>query len=77
MECSTTGETYLIVAQDLVALDKADGTEDGVIDLANVQRGSGSYRFVGGDERDPARSLCLLSRGRGRGWQDGLSDWRA
>ena len=36
-----------------MALDKADGTEDGVIDLANVQtRASGSYRFVGGDERD-------------------------
>ena len=34
------GETYLIAAADLVALDKADGTEDGVIDLANVQNGA-------------------------------------
>ena len=46
---SYAGETYLIAAADLVALDKADGAEDGVIDLANVQNGAGSYRFNGAD----------------------------
>ena len=46
---TNAGETYLIAAADLVALDKADGTEDGVIDLANVQNGAASYRFVGAD----------------------------
>ena len=35
-----SGRTYLIAAADFVALDKADGTEDGVIDLANVQSGA-------------------------------------
>ena len=46
---SYAGEAYLIAAADLVALDKADGAEDGVIDLANVQNGAGSYRFNGAD----------------------------
>ena len=41
-----------------MALDKADGTEDGVIDLANVQNGAASYRFVGADGRtNPAWSV--------------------
>ena len=46
------GETYLIAAADFVALDKADGTEDGVIDLSHVQSGVTSYRFVGAGAED-------------------------
>ena len=38
---SLAGKTYLIAAADLVALDEADGAEDGVIDLAHVQSGAG------------------------------------
>ena len=49
---TNAGETYLISGVDLVALDQADGTEDGVIDLANVQNGTASYRFVGADAYD-------------------------
>ena len=44
-----SGETYLIAAADLEALDAADGTTDGVIDLAHVQSGATSYRFVEGN----------------------------
>ena len=51
------GETYLISGVDLEVLDKADGTEDGVIDLANVQNGAASYRFVGGETFDGTNSL--------------------
>ena len=39
-DSNAAGETYLIAAADLVALDAADGTEDGVIDLAHVQSGA-------------------------------------
>ena len=56
------GETYLIAAADLVALDKADGTEDGVIDLANVQNGAASYRFVGADAWDYSGLVGLFRR---------------
>ncbi|GAB5446128.1 Hint domain-containing protein [Gymnodinialimonas sp.] len=36
---------YLLAAADLEAMDAADGTVDGVIDLANVDGHSGSYTF--------------------------------
>ena len=49
---SNAGEAYLIASADLEALDAADGTVDGVIDLANVQNGASSYRFVGADAFD-------------------------
>ena len=62
---------------DLVALDKADGTEDGVIDLANVQRGSGSYRFVGGDERDLLGRFVSSAGDVDGDGKIGLSDRRA
>ena len=68
---SVAGETYLIAGADLVALDRADGTEDGVIDLANVQNGASSYRFVGGDAFD-ASSHSVSSAGDVDG--DGRAD---
>ena len=64
------GEAYLIAAADLEALDAADGTVDGVIDLAHVQNGAASYRFVGADAKDLClASVGILSRGCGWGWQ--------
>ena len=42
------GSSYLITAADLAAADAADGTADGVIDLANVAAQSNSYQFNGG-----------------------------
>ena len=68
------GETYLIAAADLEALDKADGTEDGVIDLANVHKGASSYRFVGAVSGWTVRLCGLLCRGCGWGWQGGPAD---
>ena len=53
------GETYLIAAADLLVLDEADGIRDGVIDLANVQNGASSYRFVGADAYDQSGSWVL------------------
>ncbi|MEY3005214.1 MAG: hypothetical protein RLZZ491_2390, partial [Pseudomonadota bacterium] len=43
----TSGETYLVLDKDLAALDAADGTTDGVIDLGLVAGVGGSYQFVG------------------------------
>ena len=42
------GETYLILAKDLAALDAEDGTTDGTIDLDQVGGVGGSYQFTGG-----------------------------
>ncbi len=39
------GKTYLIAASDLSAADLADGTADGVINLANVAAQATSYQF--------------------------------
>ncbi len=48
------GAAYLIVADDLAAADAADGTSDGVIDLANVPAQAGSYKFIGERASDQA-----------------------
>uniref|UniRef100_UPI000FD9B2AB Hint domain-containing protein n=1 Tax=Nioella ostreopsis TaxID=2448479 RepID=UPI000FD9B2AB len=47
-----SGSTYLVNADDLAALDIADGTADGVIDLSYVAATGTSYEFVGEDIRD-------------------------
>ncbi|MCP4055463.1 MAG: hypothetical protein GY739_20970, partial [Mesoflavibacter sp.] len=47
-----SGSTYLINADDLAALDGADGSTDGVISLAQVAATGTSYEFVGEDGSD-------------------------
>lgn len=47
-----SGSTYLINADDLADLDAADGTADGIIDLASVAATGTSYEFIGQDEFD-------------------------
>ena len=85
---SNAGETYLISRRLILRRwTQADGTEDGVIDLANVQNGTASsYRFVGADAYglDPAtryRPLVmwmgmadadLLIGARGGGWASAM-----
>ena len=49
-----TGGAYLINANDLAALDQADGVEDGVINVANVAATGTSYRFEGQSVDDRA-----------------------
>jgi len=49
---NSEGSTYLINAADLAALDAADGTSDGVIDLGNVGTTGSSYEFVGESSYD-------------------------
>jgi hypothetical protein len=66
-----SGETYLIAALDLAAADAADGSADGVIDLANVAPQSASYTFVGEDGSDFA-GASVASAGDFDG--DGLDD---
>lgn len=53
---SDSGEAYLVLAQDLIAIDAADGTVDSQIDLGNVASTItvGSYRFVGATADDLA-----------------------
>ncbi|MBF9046671.1 hypothetical protein LSUCC0031_06015 [Rhodobacterales bacterium LSUCC0031] len=48
------GAAYLINANDLAALDLADGTVDGVIRVANVAATGTSYQFVGRGDDDRA-----------------------
>ena len=48
----SSGSTYLIKAADLAALDAADGTVDGIIDLSFVAATGASYEFVGQDAGD-------------------------
>jgi hypothetical protein len=47
-----SGSTYLVNADDLAALDLADGTADGVISLTHVAATGTSYEFVGEDASD-------------------------
>ncbi|MCP5093295.1 MAG: hypothetical protein GY949_20490, partial [Gammaproteobacteria bacterium] len=49
---SQSGSTYLINADDLAALDAADGSTDGVIALAQGAATGTSYEFVGEDGSD-------------------------
>lgn len=49
---ANSGETYLISGADLAAVDLADGLADGNVDLAEIAGIGGSYRLVGGNERD-------------------------
>ena len=49
---SWSGSTYLIKAADLAALDLADGTSDGVIDLGFVRSVGTSYELVGEESGD-------------------------
>jgi hypothetical protein len=50
------GEVYLVASADLVSADLADGTEDGVITLANVGEQPNSYLLTGMNEGDFAGS---------------------
>jgi hypothetical protein len=68
------GEAYLILSSDLAAADAADGTVDGVIDLANVSDQAGSYQFLGSGSGigDDAVGSAVSSAGDVDG--DGLDD---
>ena len=47
------GALYLIAAADLSAMDDADGSSDGVIDLAQSPAGNASWKILGNDENKP------------------------
>lgn len=49
---SSIGAAYLISPSDLASMDAADGTPDGVIDLANVAAQPRSWKFTGADVED-------------------------
>jgi hypothetical protein len=66
-----SGSTYLIMAADLAALDAADGSVDGRIDLGYVAGTGTSYEFVGADGGDEA-GQSVRSAGDVDG--DGLDD---
>ncbi|WP_415401725.1 beta strand repeat-containing protein [Tateyamaria sp. SN3-11] len=63
-----SGESYLILARDLAALD---GNSDGEIDLGDVAGTGGSYQFNGDGSRDNA-GISVSSAGDVDG--DGLDD---
>ncbi len=65
------GESYLITAADLADLDAADGTVDGVVELANVAGQGGSYQFNGTEAGDSS-GQSVSSAGDVDG--DGLDD---
>ncbi len=70
-----TGESYLLFSGDLGAMDAADGTSDGVIDLENINLVDGSgftgYQFDGYDAVDEA-GTSVSSTGDVDG--DGIDD---
>ncbi len=47
-----SGGAYLISSSELAAADAADGTTDGVIDLANINEQTNSYQLVGNENFD-------------------------
>ncbi len=70
---TVAGVSFLISSADLAAADVADGTTDGIVDLANVTSvsGSSSYQFVGALAFDRA-GAAISSAGDTDG--DGLDD---
>ena len=57
-----TGAAYLVSSPDLPAADAADGTTDGVVDLANIPAQANSWKFVGeGAEEQAGTSVGSLS----------------
>ncbi len=67
-----SGEAYLIAAGDLAALDAADGSTDGIIDLGQTATGATSYTFFGAAEEDEA-GISVDSAGDFDG--DGVGDF--
>ena len=63
-----SGSVYLVNANDLVALDGADGATNGVIDLGQVAATGTSYKFTGKDAFDQAGDAV------GEGVAYGVSD---
>ena len=59
-----SGETYLILAADLAALDAEDGTTDGNINLALVGSNGLSYQFTGGAAGDLSGTSVSSEIGR-------------
>jgi hypothetical protein len=50
----SNGQAYLVATADLAAADRADGTADGIIDLARIAALPSSYQFNGVSEYDYA-----------------------
>ncbi|MEM9764784.1 MAG: Hint domain-containing protein [Pseudomonadota bacterium] len=65
------GGAFLIDTDDLTALDAADGTVDGKIDLSDISAGANSYRLNGTSQGDRAGEAVS---GAGDVTGDGLDD---
>ena len=53
--------SYLIAAADLQAADKADGTEDRIVDVSNLAVQPGSWKFIGESDSGHAGSAVALA----------------